>query len=336
MPRAFDSNRTHRPKGKYSRVLNCIWNQSGTTQICPESPRLDGRLALVTGGTGGIGAEIVKGLSERGAEVIVAARGNDDTDDTLRSWSEQTNGRISFLPLDLGRLASVVQATINFERQWHGRRLDIVCANAGISPDRHSLSEDGFEMAFAVNCLGHHLLIRRLVARALLNDRARIVGTTGDIYVLAQDCSPDFSYKGHGLQAYSRSKLGNLWQFRELAERYPDLDVIAIHPGVVATGLEGPVNGVGGIVKRMMMLSPRLGAQASLIAATLGELNSGAYFHNKHGRMLLGPDDAVSSSQKSRAFWETLEQICHPFLTDWDDSDRAETSATTTLQRTVS
>ena len=189
---------------------------------------------------------------------------------------------------------------------------------------------------FAVYCFGHHLLIRRLASRALLKDRANVVGTTVDSFVLAQDCSPDFSFKGHGLQAYSRSKLGNLWQFRELAERYPDLDVIAIDPGVVATGLEGPINGVGGAVKRMMMLSPRLGAQASLIAATQDDLNSGDYFHNKHGRLQLGSDDAVKNAQKSRAFWDTLEEICQPHLADWEDAERAVSRSVIALERTVS
>ena len=334
MPRPFDPTLRHRPNGRYRRVLSCMINQKAKTQLCPETPRLDGKLALVTGGTGGIGAEIVKGLSERGAEVIVAARGGGDTEATLETWARQTGGQIGFLPLDLGDLNAVAQATRTFEDRWHGRQLDIICANAGISPHQHSLSADGFENAFAVNCLGHHLLIRRFIERALLSDQASIVGTTGDIYVLAKDCSSDFSYRGRGLSAYCRSKLGNLWQYTELAERYPDLRVIAVHPGVVATALEGPTDGVTGSIKRAMMLSPELGAQASLIAVTQDQLESGDYFHNKHGRITPSANDPAMAKRNSEDFWHELEQICAPFLADWIEDDRRVMPISVNAERT--
>lgn len=334
MPRPFDPNLRHRPNGRYRRVLSCMINQKAKTQLCPKAPRLDGKLALVTGGTGGIGAAIVKGLSERGAEVIVAARGSDDTEATLKTWSDETGGQIGFLPLDLGDLNAVVQTTRAFEDRWHGQQLDILCANAGISPHQHGVSKDGFEQAFAVNCLGHHLLIRRFIERALLSDQASIIGTTGDIYVRAKDCSSDFAYRGRGLSAYCRSKLGNLWQYAELAERYSDVRVIAVHPGVVATALEGPTDGVVGNIKRVMMLSPELGAQASLIAVTQDELESGDYFHNKYGRMILSPDDAANAKRKSEDFWQELEQICAPYLADWMEEDRKVTPIELNAERT--
>lgn len=334
MPRPFDPTLRHHPNGRYRRVLSCMINQKAKTQLCPETPRLDGKLALVTGGTGGIGAEIVKGLSSRGAEVIVAARGGGDTEAILETWAHQTGGQIGFLPLNLGDLNAVAQATRAFENRWHGRQLDIICANAGISPHQHSLSADGFEKAFAVNCLGHHLMIRRFIERALLSDQASIVGTTGDIYVLAKHCSPDFTYRGRGLSAYCRSKLGNLWQYAELADRYPKLRVIAVHPGVVATALEGPTDGMIGSIKRAIMLSPALGAQASLIAATQGQLESGEYFHNKHGRMMLHPDDSAKAKRSSEDFWQELEQICAPYLADWVEDDRKVTPISVNAERT--
>ena len=108
--------------------------------------------------------------------------------------------------------------------------------------------------------------------------------------------------------AYSRSKLGNLWQFAELARRRPKMTVISVHPGVVATELEGGVTGIVGAFKRTFFISPEEGAQAALIAATQ-PMENGAYFHNTRGRMLLRDEDAAVDARKAAAFWDQLEAL---------------------------
>lgn len=308
MPRPYQPGLTHVPKGRFSRVMNCILGQKGETQICPETPSQGGKLALVTGGTGGIGAEIVKGLSVRGADVIAAARGKAASAQTVEQWTQPGRGQISFLPLDLGDLAGIQASIDEIARRWPGRKIDTLCANAGIWAQKYWQSKDGHEASFAINCLGHHALIRGLQAQGMLADDARIVGTTGDIYVLAKDCSENFTFKGRGMAAYCRSKLGNLWQYRELAHRFPKLTVIAIHPGVVATNLEGSSEGLTGAIKRSIMISPKHGAQSSLIAATQ-DLPTGTYFHNKYGQMQLAEHDPAMDSAKARKFWNKLETL---------------------------
>ncbi|MEO1027793.1 MAG: SDR family NAD(P)-dependent oxidoreductase [Pseudomonadota bacterium] len=306
MPRPFQPGLIHTPKGRYGRVMSCIMGQKRATQICPPTPDLTGKLTLVTGGTGGIGAEIVKGLSVRGAEVIAAARGKASSAETVEQWAQPGDGQIRFLPLDLGSLAGIHASLERIATRWPGRKIEILCANAGIWAQKYWQSEDGYEASFAINCLGHHALIRGLQERGLLADNARIVGTTGDIYVLAEDCTEDFTFKGRGMAAYCRSKLGNLWQYRELARRYPQLTVIAVHPGVVATNLEGSSEGLTGAIKRAIMISPEQGAQSSLIAATQ-DLPSGSYFHNKYGQMQLPEHDPAMQDAKAREFWNILE-----------------------------
>ncbi|MEO0961430.1 MAG: SDR family NAD(P)-dependent oxidoreductase [Pseudomonadota bacterium] len=309
MPTLFEPGRTTTPKaGKYSRVMSSMLGQGKRTQLCPDDPRLDGKIALVTGGTGGIGQEIVRGLARRGADVIVAARGGAQAESDCRQIAQDTGQHVSFLRLDLGNIQAVREATAALQERLAGRWLDIVCANAGVWPNRHGTSADGFETAFAVNCLGHHVLIKGLMNRAMLADQVRIVATSGDIYILSDDCTPDFTYKGGGTMAYCRSKLGNLWQFGELAKRHPELQVVMVHPGVAATALEGPSTGIGGFVKRQIMASPEQGAQASLIAATQ-ELPSGTYFHNMYGVMALRDQDPAMDADKAARFWDLLETL---------------------------
>ncbi|MGD1933382.1 MAG: SDR family NAD(P)-dependent oxidoreductase [Candidatus Phaeomarinobacter sp.] len=313
MPTLYEPTRRATPKsGKYARVMSSMRGQGKRTQICPDSPRLDGKIALVTGGTGGIGAEVVRGLATRGADVIVAARGGASAEKDCAAVARETGRDVSFLRLDLASVQAVRESVAALgERlgETHGGRpLDIVCANAGMSPHAHSTSIDGHEQAFAVNCLGHHVLIRTLMDNHLLAQGARIVATTGDIYILSENCTPDFTYRGRGVMAYARSKLGNVWQFSELAWRHPELEVVLVHPGVVASGLEGSTTGVVGFVKRLIMASPAQGAQASLIGATQ-DLPSGTYFHNMNGVMDLREGDPARDGAKAAAFWDTLEVL---------------------------
>jgi NAD(P)-dependent dehydrogenase (short-subunit alcohol dehydrogenase family) len=273
--------------------------------LCPETESLEGKLALVTGGNRGIGLEITKGLARRGADVIVAARGNAGTLDECRQISADTGRRISFLSLDLADKDSIADAVLEYKWQGQHGRIDIFCANAGVSATKYSRNCEDIELCFAVNCLGHQRLFDAMMESDCLAQNARIIITTGDIYVLAEDCTPDFSFRGRSVSAYSRSKLGNLWQHYEIARRHPKFVCVAVHPGVVATELEGKIDGIVGFFKRRLMISPFLGAQATLIAATQ-DLPSGTYFHNKLGKMELCAGDEANNSRKRSMFWEAL------------------------------
>jgi len=289
----------HPPTAVLPRMLRCMWRQASRTAVCPETPRLDGKLALVTGGSRGIGLATSRGLAARGAEVISAAR---------RQPAE--NGAAHFAPLDLADLRAIRGAIERVQGIAGGRPLDVLVANAGLWPTRHALSAQGHEIAFATNVLGHHALVRGLLERGLLAPGARVVIVTGDIYVMARACSADYRYRGArgGQMAYCRSKLGNVWYARELARRHPELRAHVVHPGVVATALGGRTARIAA-VKRALMLSPEQGAQTSLFCATWPGLESGTYFHNTLGRVELRSDDPGADAAKAAALWELVQRL---------------------------
>ena len=247
------------------------------------------------------------GLARRGAAVIVAARDSGKGRAAVEKIISETGAEAVFTPLDLADLDSVFTICDGITDRWPGRPVDVLVANAGIWPRTYAKSAQGYEIAFATNVLGHFALIRGLMDRKILAPEARVVVLTGDIYVLARDCSPDFKYHNArgGQQAYCRSKLGNLWMGFELARRYPSLGVYSVHPGVVATGLGG--GGDGG--PRPPELSPEAGAQMTLICATQPDLVSGAYYHNTMGRVILPPNDPALDTQRAAAFWELLQSL---------------------------
>jgi NAD(P)-dependent dehydrogenase (short-subunit alcohol dehydrogenase family) len=288
------------PPGSLRRSVAAIWRQRARSLRCPPSARLDGKLALVTGGNAGIGLETTRGLLRRGAELIVACRREPKLEESAR-W----------LPLDLADLASVRTAVDRLGSDTGHRPVDVLIENAGLWPERFGVSPQGYEIAFATNVLGHFALTRALELGGML-PAARVVVVTGDIYAGARACTPDFAYRGRigGADAYRRAKLGNLWFARELARRRPALRVVAVHPGVVASNL---VRGLDAL-KRRLLLDCEAGAQASLVAATHPELESGSYLHNTGGIVRFAPSDPAEDAGAAAALWDVCESAAHPFL----------------------
>lgn len=304
----FATRVTSAPTSRFARMRRAIVGQR-RTPICPALPRLEGKLALVTGGNAGIGFEISKGLVERGAEVVIAAR-NTSTCEAACTQLRGHGGRCHSQRLDLADLDSVVHACEALEREFAGRRFDVLVANAGLWPQEHRVSAQGHEAAFATNVLGHHLLIRRMFERELLRADARVVILTGDIYILVDACMPDFRFEGSrgGQAAYCRSKLGNLWMAAELGRRYPSACIVAAHPGVVASELGGRAGRFGQAMKRAMLISTEQGAQTPLFAATQ-DVQRGAYYHNTMGRMELAASDPACNREGAEQLWAVLEQL---------------------------
>ncbi|MFB6120476.1 MAG: SDR family oxidoreductase [Halobacteriaceae archaeon] len=194
---------------------------------------LDGRVALVTGGTSGVGRATARRLAELGATVFVTGR------DPTRGEAVATElaGDATFLRADFadfGAVRGVAEAVRD-----RTDRLDVLVNNAGTTHAERRLTADGYEQTFAVNHLAHFLLTHRLADRLVESVPARVVTvasavhTRGDLdldAVTAEE-NPDYD----ALDAYARSKLANVLFAYELADRLGDTGVTstAVHPGFV-------------------------------------------------------------------------------------------------------
>jgi retinol dehydrogenase 12 len=299
------------PRSRARRMLAASFGQARRTPRCPETPRLDGRLAVVTGATGGIGFEIARGLARRGAELILPCRNPAKGAallDALRADGNRPPPHL--VPMDLEDLDSVRAGARAIAAQTGGRRVDLLVENAGIWPTHYVRTKQGHEIAFGVNVLAHFALRRQLERDGLLAG-ARVVVLTGDIYILESTCTPDSTWSGRsgGMRAYCRSKLGNLWIASELLRRFPGLSVYVVHPGVVATNLGGDAGPLGNRLKRQVMIDPELGAQMPLVCCTQDGLANGAYYHNALGRMRLDAHDPALDSGAAARLWQTCEAL---------------------------
>ncbi|WP_187430925.1 hypothetical protein ROLI_033100 [Roseobacter fucihabitans] len=288
------------PKSRVLRVMASMWQRRSQTLDCPSAPDLKGKSVLVTGGQSGVGEFISRGLIARGARVTTLSRG----------VSKGTSKGLDAHALigDLSEPASIVAALDTVRDAM----FDILICNAGIMANSYSENSMGVEKTFSVNVLGHHVVYQTLIKRDQLVPQAKVIMTTGDIYAIANDSTPDFQFK-MGPQAYARSKLGNIWQMREINDRFPQLNAFTVHPGVVASGFAGAKSGFVGTLKRRLFISEQQGAQTALIAATQ-DIARGDYLHNIFGKVNLRPDDVARDKVKSKALWQVLERLSEQYL----------------------
>lgn len=297
------------PENKFKRMFIWTWRQKSKTVICPQNPSLDKKIVLVTGASRGIGLETVKGLLSRGAEVIILSR---DKKEAKKITCKEV-GRVHCVEIDLGKMETIPPAINNIENILLGRRVDILINNAGIAlRNFYEETSKGYELTFAVNVLGHHILFKEFYKKELLAKNAQIIAITGDIYTLANDCTPFFKYKeGNGVKAYSRSKLGVMWWAFECFRLYPQYKVNIVHPGVVPMGLGANQNSIISRILGKILLSPKAGAQTTLFCATQENIKSGEYYHNILGKAILPKNDIALNKKLSSNFWHELERIYH-------------------------
>ena len=294
------------------RLMSSMLGQSAKTGQCPDMPLLSGRVALVTGATSGIGKETARGLLQRGADVVMLCRDSDKAETVKHEFmAANLDARLMhFVIADMADLAQMGEAAQEIQNILAARRIDILIENAGIWRKSYAETENGIELTFATNVLGHFAL-RQTLMQGVLTPQARVIVLTGDIYVMASDCGPDFKWRGlwGGMQAYNRSKLGNFWIARELQRRRRELSVFIVHPGVVATDLNRSGGRLMAWVKRKFLLDAPGGAQTVLMCATQDDVSHGSYYHNVHGEAELNNADPAMNDIAAARLWETCVNL---------------------------
>ena len=208
---------------------------------CSSRERLDGKTVIITGGNGGIGKETTVDLAQRGARVILACRDLSTGSSAVREIKERSGSEnIVLKRLDLASCKSVRDFASQILQEED--QVNILICNAGLMFPPFQLTEDGFELTFGVNHLGHFLLTNLLLERIKESTPSRIIVVSSLAHVTGYLDFDDMMWRKryNPYLAYCRSKLANVMFARELARRLsdtPGLTVCALHPGTVNTEL---------------------------------------------------------------------------------------------------
>ncbi|MDJ0851732.1 MAG: SDR family NAD(P)-dependent oxidoreductase [Myxococcota bacterium] len=209
-----------------------------TTDDVLEGVRLDGKHALVTGATGGLGIETARALASVGASVTITGRSAEKLDAALEALREQVPGaRFDAEELELASLASVAAAAKRIVES--GRAIDLLLNNAGVMMCPEGRTEDGFETQLGTNHLGHFAWTAGVLP-ALAPD-ARVVTLSSGAHLFGTCDVDDLNWQKRDYDArlaYAQSKTANLWFGSELQRRHGDrLLSLSVHPGVIQTDL---------------------------------------------------------------------------------------------------
>ena len=205
---------------------------------CRSKERLDGKTVIVTGGNTGIGKATAEELSERGARVILACRDMVKGRSVMEEIKEKTsNNNLAVRKLDLASCKSIRAFAEQILREEP--HIDILINNAGVMFVPYQLTEDGFELTFGVNHLGHFLLTNLLLDRIKASAPSRILVVTSLGHLVGYLDFGDMMWKKryNSQLAYARSKLANIMFVKELGKRLvgTGVTVCSLHPGTINT-----------------------------------------------------------------------------------------------------
>lgn len=276
---------------------------------------------LITGANDGIGRATAEKLAGRGAHLVLACRDDAKAQHVAKKIIQSTgNHRIDTLPLDLSSLASVKAASEEFLSEHP--KLDVLINNAGVYTDRLEKTEDGYELQFAVNHLGHFLFTLNLLpAMQCCRLCSRVINVSSAMHkkgVLDFTNLRGEKKNYNGNEAYCQSKLANVLFTMELDRRYgQELTTNCLHPGVVGTRLAnkkaGALTSAVWSMYKPFAIKPDKGASTSVYLAMSPEVQdvSGRYF-DEH-QCLQKPSVIARNEQLARRLWEYSEKAVADF-----------------------
>jgi 3-oxoacyl-[acyl-carrier protein] reductase len=196
------------------------------------SGALDGRVAIVTGGTRGIGAAVAAWLCERGAGVVVSGRDTDRLQSALKAM-EGLPGRVVGLAADVAKREDA-DRLVEAARQEFGR-LDLLVNNAGITRDTLliRMKDDDWDQVMDVNLRGAFLMTRAAAKTMMRQRSGRIINIASTAGAMGNAGQVNYSAAKAGLIGLTKACA------RELA--HWSILVNAVAPGLIDTDMSAGI-----------------------------------------------------------------------------------------------
>ena len=213
-------------------------------------PDLSGQIALVTGGTSGIGRSVAEGLLELGAKVIVTSRSQERASQAATELTNAASaGSAIGMALDTGSFESILALVAKVKAETP--HLDMCLNNAGALSDTYATDDQGLELTLSTHLVGPYLLTKQLKGHMV--DGGRIVWmSSGGMYTQGLDVDTIEMKPGNykGAVAYAKAKRGQVEMVAYLGPQWaPGISMHAMHPGWVDTpGVDAALPGFGKVM----------------------------------------------------------------------------------------
>ena len=283
------------------------------------------RTVIITGGNSGLGFETAKKIAgNKEYRVILACRNPQKAEEAVRKIKEETgNENILSMQLDTASLASVRRFAADYERSRPGR-IYALLLNAGINGMHSGMTEDGCEIVFQTNHLGHFLLANLMLP--YMEPYGKIFSTSSDMHD-----SPMGKMVWEGTEAlahpseegkqsrlrYSFSKLCNLYFIYELARKleaeHSGIRANAFNPGMMQTDF-APVDKARAAMVKMTMpkrfgdLEKSSDAYAELVLNDELAATSANYYDRS--TTAIKSSELSYNTENAKELWEVSERLC--------------------------
>jgi NAD(P)-dependent dehydrogenase (short-subunit alcohol dehydrogenase family) len=274
---------------------------------------LSGKTAIVTGSNTGIGYETALDLYKKGAKVYIACRNQEKALKAIqRMKSDGGTGKLVYEHLDLASLRSVKAFADNVIQAESS--LDLLINNAGIMIPPQSKTEDGFEVQFGVNFVGHFALTGHLFNLLETTKGSRVVTLSSIAHRAAGIDFDNFRLEKeyNNWREYGQSKLADIifaLEFdKRLKENGSQIKSLAAHPGFSKTDLQ--VHMDKDMLASLELMTAKEGAQPTLTACLSEDAKGGEYWgpdgpNEQKGKPALAIIDAAALDETLNAkLWD--------------------------------
>ncbi|RZV52588.1 MAG: SDR family NAD(P)-dependent oxidoreductase [Pseudomonadales bacterium] len=287
------------------------FDQSTTADQVLEGIDIAGKHFLVTGGSSGLGAETARALASKGANVTITARNLEKAKQVAEGIHAATGNGIAIEELELGSFASIRAFATRINSS--DKKIDVLINNAGVMACPHNTTEDGLELQFGSNHIGHFLMTNLVSESLVEGGRVVSLSSAGHKMAPVDFDDPNFEHREYDKWvAYGQAKTANalfaVGLNSRLAKR--SIEAFAVHPGVIVTDLgrhlseQDVLQLVESMGESMSYKSVEQGAATQTLAATAPELTGkgGSYLANCKICELSASDNDVADETTVRAY----------------------------------
>ena len=277
---------------------------------------LEGKVAVVTGATSGLGRETARALAGLGATVIVVGRNPRKTETVAGRIRRETGSRRVHTEIaDLSSMEEIRMLAGRIRASVH-----LLVNNAGVLLPERTETAEGFETTFATNLLGHFLLTNLLIDK--LEAPARIINvSSGGMYTQRVRVDDLQMSRGRydGRIAYARTKRAQVILTELWADALRDRGIVvhSMHPGWADTPGVSESLPLFHKLTKPLLRTPAQGADTIvwLCASDEAGSSSGQFWHDRQPRpthRLLGTKE---TEEERQALWDRLAEA-----SDWPGS----------------